>query len=70
MKHFDNMLARSERGDEIIYHRGHHCLAGPDFVKRNEQACAAWQAYVRGDVLLYQRRIGPFEMEYCAKVIA
>jgi hypothetical protein len=68
MMSFDDMLARANPGDEIIYHRGFHCL---DLTgeRRNAQAKQAWDAHVRGDVLLYQRRIKRFHLEYCAKVL-
>lgn len=69
MIHFDDQLARANRGDEIVYHRGYHCLSAPEFVRRNKQAHAAWKAYERGDVLLYQRRVGPDELDYCARVL-
>ena len=66
---FDDALARSEIGDEIVYHRGFYCVMSGDRPKRNPEAQAAWAAYVRGDVLLYQRRMGQFDLQYCAKVI-
>lgn len=66
---FDTKLARSKPGDEIVYHTGYHCLEAPKFVKRNAEAKAAWDAYERGDVLLYQRRTGPFQLIYCARVL-
>lgn len=70
MKEFDDQLARAEKGDEIVYHRGFHCLdPRVDHPKRNEAAKAAWQAYLRGDVVLYQRRIREGLLHYCAKVI-
>ena len=69
MNDFDTELARAKHGDEMIYHVGYHCLAEPKFVTRNKQAKAAWDAYLRGDVLLYQRRIGPGKLQYCAKVL-
>ena len=71
MKSFEDRLARAVKGDEIVYHIGFHCMkerAGRDPVKSDE-AKQAWAAYVRGDVLLYQRRIGPDALEYCAKVL-
>jgi hypothetical protein len=64
---FEDQLAHSERGDEIIYHKGYHCV---DLNGRKiPPAKAAWQAYERGDVLLYQRRIAPGLLHYCAKVL-
>ena len=66
---FDTKLARSKKGDEIVYHTGFHCMAPTTHPKRNDAAQAAWAAYVRGDVLLYQRRIGPDALEYCARVL-
>ena len=66
---FDTMLARAKPGDEIVYHKGYHCLAATTYPKRNAEAQAAWAAYVRGDVLLYQRRVGPDALEYCARVL-
>ena len=64
---FEDHLAMSDPGDEIVYHRGCHCL---DQVGRKiPVAKAAWQAYERGDALLYQRRIGRRLLEYVAKVI-
>lgn len=64
---FDDKLAHSDPGDEIVYHKGFHCL---DLMGRKiPDAKAAWQAYERGDVLLYQRRIGKDRLSYIAKVI-
>jgi hypothetical protein len=71
MMTFDDRLARAYEGDEIVYHVGYHCMKsvpGKEPVK-NEVAKQAWAAYVRGDVLLYQRRVGPNELQYCAKVL-
>jgi len=68
---FEDQLALSEPGDEIIYHKGFHCMKtvpGRDPVK-NDVAKQAWDAYVRGDVLLYQRREKQFELHYCARVL-
>jgi len=66
---FEDQLAVSEPGDEIIYHKGFHCMAPTTYPKRNAAAKSAWDAYERGEVLLYQRRIGQDMLEYCAKVI-
>ena len=71
MKSFEDRLARACEGDEIVYHIGYHCMKvapGKEPVK-NEAAKQAWAAYVRGDVLLYQRRVGQDELHYCAKVL-
>ena len=71
MMSFDDMLARANPGDEIVYHIGFHCMRtvpDRDPVK-NDMAKQAWDAYVRGDVLLYQRREKQFELHYCAKVL-
>lgn len=68
MMTFEDQLARSNPGDEIVYHKGFHCM-NPIKMVRNDNAKMAWQAYERGDVLLYQRRIGPDLLHYCAKVI-
>lgn len=68
---FDDRLARANPGDEIVYHIGFHCMkerAGRDPVK-SDVAKQAWAAYVRGDVLLYQRRQKEFELHYIAKVL-
>lgn len=67
-KDFDDRLARADVGDEIVYHIGFHCM-DPEKLTRNEMAKRAWQAYERGDVLLYQRRIGKDELHYIAKVV-
>ena len=69
MTKFDTELANAKPGDEIIYHKGYHCMAPTTYPKRNANAKQAWDAYMRGDVLLYQRRIGPDLLEYCARVI-
>lgn len=68
MTKFDDQLALTEKGDEIVYHKGFHCLDSSG-IRRNEEAKAAWQAYLRGDVILYQRRISESLLHYCAKVI-
>lgn len=71
MSSFEDQLALCDPGDEIVYHKGFHCMKeflNKDPVK-NDQAKAAWKAYERGDVLLYQRRIAPDLLHYCAKVI-
>ena len=67
MTTFDDQLALSDPGDEIVYHRGFHCVDING--RRIPQAKAAWQAYLRGDVILYQRRIGKDLLHYCAKVV-
>ena len=69
MTSFEDQLAMCDPGDEIVYHKGSHCLAPPEFIRRNPEAKAAWQAYERGDVLLYQRRMATDMLYYCAKVI-
>lgn len=69
MTSFDDQLALCDKGDEIVYHRGFHCMSLLSDTKRNSEAQAAWNAYLRGDVVLYQRRIGPDELEYCAKAL-
>jgi len=66
---FDDKLARSDPGDEIIYHRGFYCVISEEKPRRNPEAQAAWSAMQRGDVVLYQRRIKEFDIEYCAKVV-
>jgi hypothetical protein len=65
---FIDELALSDPGDEIVYHKGYHCV---DSVTghRLPEAKEAWLAYVRGDVLLYQRRLGPGLLQYCARVV-
>lgn len=64
---FEDHLALADPGDEIIYHKGFHCV---DLNGRKiPVAKAAWQAYERGDVLLYQRRIAQDFLHYVAKVI-
>lgn len=65
---FIDRLARSQPGDEIVYHVGFH-LMGANLGKM-EDARDAYDAYLRGDVLLYQRRIAKDRLEYCAKVLA
>lgn len=65
---FDDQLARAKPGDEIVYHVGPFC-AQPITGRRVPQAQLAWQAYMRGDVVLYQRRIKEGQTKYCAKVI-
>lgn len=66
---FDDKLAKANPGDEIVYHEGYHCLAPDGYVKRTANAKSAYDAYLRGDVLLYQRRIREGVLHYCAKVI-
>jgi len=56
MSTFIDQLAVSDPGDEIIYHVGFHCVTRNG--RRNAAAADAWKAYERGDVLLYQRRMG------------
>lgn len=68
MLKFEDMLATSEIGDEIVYHKGYHCM-NPEKMRRVYNATQAWKAYLNGDVLLYQRRIAPDLLHYCAKVI-
>ena len=71
MSTFLDQLAVSGPGDEIVYHEGFHCMkerAGRDPVKINA-AKDAWSAYLRGDVILYQRRVGFDHLKYCAKVL-
>ena len=71
MKSFDDRLARAVQGDEIVYNIGFQCMKtvpGRDPVK-SDVAKQAWDAYVRGDVLLYQRREKEFELHYIAKVL-
>jgi len=63
---FEENLSRSAVGDEIVYHEGYHCM---NLTRRNREAKAAWDAHLRGEVLLYQRRIAPGKLEYCAKVV-
>jgi len=67
---FEDKLSRSAVGDEIVYHEGYHCMATTSYPRRNAEAQAAWDAHLRGEVLLYQRRIAPAKLEYCAKVVA
>jgi hypothetical protein len=67
MTTFDDQLALSDPGDEIVYHEGFHCVDLDG--RRIPEAKEAWLAYVRGDVLLYQRRLGVDRLQYCARVI-
>jgi len=70
MTSFDDQLALSEVGDEIVYHKGFHCMETlATYPRKKSIPKAAWDAYERGEVLLYQRRIGPDELEYVAKVV-
>ena len=64
---FIDKLARSEIGDEIIYHEGFHCVDRDGH--RIREAKEAWRAYLNGDVLLYQRRVGVDHLQYCVRVI-
>lgn len=66
---FDDKLAHSNPGDEIIYHHGFYCVVSEDNPRRNAEAKAAWDAMERGDVILYQRRLAEFDILYCAKVV-
>lgn len=68
MMSFEDRLARAQKGDEIVYHIGYHCM-NPHKMVRNDMAKQAWQAYERGDVILYQRRIGKDVLHYTAKVL-
>jgi hypothetical protein len=67
MSRFLDQFALCEKGDEIIYHVGFHCVDSKGH--RNAAARDAWKAYESGDVLLYQRRVGFDKLAYCAKVI-
>lgn len=64
---FDTMLALANPGDEIVYHKGYYCV--DEEGRRLPEAKAAWQAHERGDVILYQRRMAPYMLYYCARVI-
>jgi len=64
---FEDHLALADPGDEIVYHKGFHCV--DNMGRKIPVAKAAWQAYERGDVLLYQRRIAEDFLHYVAKVI-
>lgn len=68
MMKFEDMLAKANPGDEIVYHKGFHCMH-PVKPVRNYNASQAWKAYLNGDVLLYQRRIAQDFLHYVAKVI-
>ena len=65
---FLDELSLCEPGEVIVYHTGFHCI--DVLTERKVPAAAeAWDAYLRGDVLLYQRRVGPAQINYCAKVL-
>lgn len=63
---FRQALTSSARGDEIVYHEGFYCVESV-FDRRIPVAQEAWDAMERGLVVLYQRRLGPFRLQYCAK---
>ena len=67
---FYDRLARSEVGDEIVYHTGLHCLDSSTALYRKlPNPKAAWESHLRGDVILYQRRVGKGQFDYIAKVL-
>lgn len=65
---FRQALTSSARGDEIVYHEGFYCVE-PVVDRRIPVAQAAWDAMERGLVVLYQRRLGPYRLQYCAKKV-
>jgi hypothetical protein len=65
---FKAALKSAKPGDEIVYHTGFHCLSASG--ARTRTADVAWREYLMGKAILYQRRIGPAKLQYCAKVIA
>lgn len=66
-KEFKDALKAAKPGDEIVYHIGFHCLSASG--ARIRVANVAWREYLMDRVVLYQRRVGPAKLQYCAKVI-
>jgi len=68
---FLDQLAVSDPGDEIVYHEGFHCMKERTgrYPTKINAAKDAWAAYLRGDVILYQRRVGFCRLQYCARVV-
>jgi len=64
---FEQALKAAKPGDEIVYHTGFHCMNASGI--RMPTAHAAWRAYIMERVVLYQRRLAPGKLNYCAKVI-
>ena len=63
---FRQALTNAVHGDEIVYHEGFYCI-DERTERRIPVAQAAWDAMERGLVVLYQRRLGPYRLQYCAK---
>jgi hypothetical protein len=71
---FRSWLARACAGERVIYHRGHltwdrspaSALTGPERQALARIADMAFAAAQEGQVLLVQRRHGPFDFSYLA----
>jgi len=59
---FHKALLEAYKGDEIVYHKGFHCLD-------SDEARKAYRAYLAGSVILFQRRRPDGLLDYVAKVI-
>lgn len=63
------MLSRMAPGQILIYHVGtlmYDRIRGLEFGRVHGAAQAAWNAYVRGEVTLVQRKLAPLKYEYIA----
>ena len=62
-------LAHAQRGEKVVYHTGSLMfdrMIGQQFQTVHAIGVAAWEAYMQGRCLLFQRKIAPLQFEYIA----
>lgn len=63
---FQTLLAAAAVGERIIYHTGDLQFQRQKGSQLDATAEAVWQAHLRGDCTMVQRRVSPYVWEYIA----